>query len=106
MFSVVRRGRESVERSDTARGASLNVGRSHRCKTVERIIFAASGASGGNTRLAASASWSLSHRHPAKRGRQLSAGHPVNVPATPVVTWGAFSFALSLSCCAGPAEEP
>ena len=42
------------------------------------------------------------------RGWQLSAGHRVNVPAIPVATWGAFTFALSLSLLrwAGPAEEP
>ena len=86
--------RESVERSTTACGASLNVwSSSHRFENVERIIFAASRASDGNTRSAASAAWSRSHNFSTCGGDhiciqqtswQLSAGHRVNVPAVQV----------------------
>ena len=96
MFSVMRRGHLHRSVKACSGGlllvASLNVGRLHRFESVERIILAASRACGGNTRSAVSGAWSLSRcvqrvegitSASIKRGWQLSAGHRVNVPATP-----------------------
>ena len=66
LVSVVRRGHHRPHRSVKAwsgallLAASLNVGRSNRLETVERIIFAASRTSGGNTRSVASGAWPFS----------------------------------------------
>ena len=64
--------RESVEWSIIAHGAPLNVwARSHKFESVARITFAASIASGRNTRSAASCAWSLSRGFSTLGGKHI-----------------------------------